>query len=128
VTLCVSKICLISVVALMMLSGACLAPSGAAGNKLTISSLQAEYPNVYPKAWSAIKCVTSDPDGQNVQFTWSTDGGAITGEGSTVTWQAPNEYGDYHVMVNARDDNGGKAEAVVTLSVIPRPYRSCCGR
>lgn len=124
----IGKICLVSLVAFIVLCSACLATTETKGNKLTISSLKADYTNVYPKGWSEIKCVTSDSDGENVQFTWSSDGGSITGEGPTVDWQAPNDYGDYHVMVTAKDNNGGKAEAVLSLSVVPRSYRSCCGR
>ena len=124
----VGKICLVLFITLIMLCSACLAAGDSKGNKpLVISSLKADYTNLYPKGWSEIKCVASESGGENVQFTWSTDGGAITGEGSTVDWQAPNEYGNYHVMVTAKDNNGDKAEAVLTLSVIPRPYRSCCG-
>lgn len=120
----VGKICLVLLITLTMLCSACLTAAGSKDNRLTISS---QYTDLYPKGWSEIKCVPSGAGGEDVQYTWSTDGGSITGEGSTVDWQAPNEYGDYHVMVTAKDNNGGKAEAVITLSVIPRPYRSCCG-
>jgi hypothetical protein len=124
----ISKICLALVVALITFSSACLAVSGSSSTKSTlISSLEAEYPRVYPKGMSEIKCVTSVPTGDIVQFTWSSDGGSVTGDGSTVLWQAPNEYGDFHVMVTAKDSNGDKAEAVLTLSVVPRPQKSCCG-
>ncbi|MCJ7515341.1 MAG: hypothetical protein MUO89_05170 [Dehalococcoidia bacterium] len=123
----VGKICLVLLVASIMLCSACLATTETKDNKLGISKLEAEYTNVYPKGWSEIKYLASGPGSENLQYTWSSDGGTITGEGSTVDWQAPNEYGDYHVMVTAKDNNGGKAEAVLTLSVIPRPYRSCCG-
>jgi hypothetical protein len=125
VTSHVSKI-LILLVTSIMLCSACLATTESKDNKLVVPRLEAEYTAVYPKGWSEIKYVDSSPESENLQYTWSTDGGAITGEGSTIDWQAPNEYGDFHVMVTAKDNNGGKAEAVLTLSVIPRPYRSCC--
>jgi len=117
------------VTALIMFSSACLVASESNnGNTLTISSLSADYMRTYPQAMSEIKCVTSAPEGDEIQFIWSSDGGKLTGEGSTVIWQAPNEYGDFHVMVTAKDNNGGTAEAVLTLSVIPRPHKYCCGR
>lgn len=124
------KVCLVLVAALIMLNSACLLSAEHKNdNTLVISSLSADYMRVYPKGMSEIKCVTSAPEGDTIQFTWSSDGGSITGEGPTVIWRSPNEYGDYHVMVTAKDNNGGKAEAVITLSVVvPPPRTSCCGR
>jgi hypothetical protein len=129
VKLNISKVGLGVVVALTMLFSACLVTPELEGNKPpVISSLEADYINVYPRGASEIRCVASDPEDDAVQLTWSSDGGSLTGDGSTVTWQAPSDYGDYHVMVIAKDANGGSAEAVLTLSVIPRPYKKCCGR
>jgi hypothetical protein len=129
VTSRIGIICLVLAMSLMTLSSACLATPATKGDKSpVISSLEANYTSLYPKGMSEIKCVTSAPVGDTVQFTWSSDGGNITGDGPVVTWQAPNDYGNYHVMVTAKDNNGGNAEAVVTLSVVPRPQKSCCGR
>lgn len=118
------------VVVMVVLCSACLVAPGSGGNKPpVISSLEAQYPSVYFKGNSEIKCVASDPEGDAVQLTWSSTGGSLIGEGSTVIWQAPDDYGDYHIMVIASDKNGGSAEAALTISVIPRPYgKSCCGR
>jgi len=116
-------------VMLAVMSNACLAPPQSAGNTSSvISSLEAEYMNVYPLGTSQIKCIVSDPDSSAVQLSWSCTGGNILGEGSTVTWQSPSDYGDYHIMVVAKDKNGISSKAVLTLSVVPRPYKSCCGR
>ena len=125
----ISKIGLGIVVAFTVLHGACLVAPGTEVNEpQLISSLEAQYMNVYPRGASEIKCVTSTPQGDAVQFRWSTSGGTLKGEGATVTWQAPNAYGDYYIMVVAEDSSGGSGEAVITISVIPRPYRGCCGR
>lgn len=125
----IGKIGLSIVMVLVMLCGACLVAAEPKGNKPpVISSLEAEYKSVYPKGASEIRCVASDPESDAVQFRWSSTGGSVTGEGTTVTWAAPSDYGDYHIMVIAKDGNGGSAEATLTVSVIPRPYRGCCGR
>jgi len=125
----ISKVGLGIVLAFIVLYGACLVAPGTEVNEpQLISSLEAQYMNVYPRGASEIKCVTSTPQGDAVQLRWSTSGGTLKGEGATVTWQAPNQYGDYHIMVVAEDSNGESAEAVITISVIPRPYRGCCGR
>lgn len=123
----VGKICLALLAASIMLFSACLVTTESQANKLGVSGLESEYANVYPKGWSEIKYIASEPNGENVQYTWSSDGGTIEGEGSTIDWRAPNDYGDYHVMVTAKDSNGGKTEAAITISVIPRPYGRCCG-
>lgn len=84
---------------------------------------------LYPKAASEIKCIASDTDGDEVDFKWSCTGGDLSGAGPVVTWRAPNSYGDYHVMVIAKDSNGGSTQAILTLSVVARPAsRGCCGR
>ncbi len=120
---------LVMLAALTMLGSACLVPPEPKGNKPpVISSLEAEYINVYPGGASEIRCIASDPEGDAVQFKWSSTGGSLMGEGPTVTWAAPNDYGDYHIMVIAKDGSGGSTEATLTVSVIPRPNRGCCGR
>ncbi|MBC8276418.1 MAG: hypothetical protein H8E40_15815 [Chloroflexi bacterium] len=125
----IGKIGLSIVMVLVMLCGACLVTAEPQGNKPpVISSLEAEYVNVYPRGASEIRCVASDPESDAVQFRWSSTGGTLTGDGATVTWAAPIDYGDYHIMVIAKDGNGGSAEATLTIGVIPRPYRGCCGQ
>lgn len=117
------------VLVMAVLCSACLVTAEPNGNKPpVISSLEAEYTNVYPRGASDIRCLVSDPEGDEVQFNWSSTGGTLTGEGATVTWESPNDYGDYHIMVIAKDGNGGSAEATLTISVIPRPSLGCCGR
>jgi len=127
-----SNICKVGlgvVVVTVVLCGSCLFTPEPKGNKPpVISSLEAEYTNVYPGGASDIRCVVSDPEGDAVQFKWSCDGGTLTGDGASITWELPNDYGDYHIMVIAEDGNEGSAEATLTISVIPRPHRSCCGR
>ncbi len=114
---------------LAMLCSACLVTAESKGDKSSlISSLEAQYTSVYPRGATEIKCVISAPESDAVQFKWSSTDGTLTGDGATVTWEAPSDYGDYHVMVVARDSNGESAEATLTISVVPRPYRGCCGR
>jgi len=125
----IGKIGLSIVMVLVLLCGACLVTAESKGNKPpVISSIEAEYVNVYPRGGSEVRCVASDPESDTLQFSWSSTGGTLTGEGATVTWVAPIDYGDYHIMVIAKDVSGGSAEATLTISVVPRPYRGCCGR
>jgi hypothetical protein len=125
----ISKVCFGLLAVFLILQSACLASATSGGNNsLVISKLEADYMSVYPRGASEITCVVTAPQGDTVQYKWSSDGGVLTGDGASVNWQAPNDYGDYHVMVTAKDNNGGSAESTLTLSVVPRPVRSCCGR
>ena len=110
-------------------SGCGSAPEPEGNQPPVISSLEAKYMNLDPRAASEIKCVALDLDGDDVDFKWSCTGGSLSGAGSVVTWTAPNSYGDYHVMVVVKDSNGGSTQAILTLSVVARPAsRGCCGR
>jgi len=111
-------------------SSACVSAPVPEGNQPpVISSLEAKYMAVDPRAASEITCAVSDLDGDEVDFKWSCTGGDLSGAGPVVTWRAPNSYGDYHVMVIVKDSSGGSAQATLTLSVVARPRPSgCCGR
>lgn len=112
-----------------VLDGGCLvAPEPQANKPSLISSLEAQYANVYPMGSTEIRCIASAPEGDEVQLKWSSTGGTFIGDGPTVTWRAPNDYGDYHIMVVAKDNDGSSAEATTTISVVARPYKGCCGR
>ena len=45
-----------------------------------------------------IECIASNTSGE-VFYEWSCDGGEISGEGSTITWTAPNPIGSVQVTV-----------------------------
>ncbi len=110
-------------------SGGCLpALSSAAGNQgPVISSIEADTPVIYPLGYSGIKCVASDPKGGALKYTWSSTDGKFSGEGAVVRWDAPADYGDYHLMVRVQDSSGNSTQATVTVSVVVRPPEACCG-
>ena len=126
----ISGVVLVMLAVLAALCSGCGSTPEPEGNQPpVISSLEAKYINVDPRAASEIRCLASDPDGDEVDFKWSCTGGSLSGAGPVVTWRAPNSYGDYHVMVIVEDTNGGSAQAILTLSVVARPgSRGCCGR
>ena len=91
-----------------------------------ISSLEAKYMNIDPLWNTEINCVASDPEGDKLSFKWSSTGGNFIGDGPTVTWAAPKEYGDYPITVIATDSNGNSTKATLTIGVVAR--KKCCGR
>ncbi len=74
-----------------------------------IESLTAEPRRVRKADTSAIKCVVYDPDGDELAYLWTATGGNISGTGATVTWIAPNSYGNYTIRVIVTDSMRGGA-------------------
>jgi len=83
-----------------------------------IESLTAEPLPVKEGKTTTIKCVVHDPDGDELSYSWSTARGSISGQGSTVTWTAPNSCGDYIVTVTVADGRGGEVSKELEINVI----------
>lgn len=94
-----------------------------------ISGIEASNMYVYPKGKSTINCVVTDPEGDDLLFKWSCSDGTFTGSGPEVTWKAPNQYGEFHIMVIAEDTSGNSDQATLTIEVITNESqkKSCCG-
>ena len=67
-----------------------------------------------------IQCTASHPDGFDLSYEWECDGGEISGEGSIITWTAPNRGVYVTVTVVVSDVAGNMATKSVGLDV-----RSC---
>jgi len=85
-----------------------------------IDSLTTEPQKVKKAMTSTIKCLASDPDGDELSYTWSANGGNISGEGSVVTWVAPNTFGTYTIIVTVTDGRGGETTKSIDIVV------TCC--
>ena len=68
-----------------------------------------------------IECVASDTDGElgELVYEWSCDGGEISGEGSLITWTAPNTDGDVTVTVQVFDDIDNWVKKSIAFEVVP---------
>jgi len=86
----------------------------------SITSLYAEDNLVVMGESTAITCVTADPDGDAIVYSWRTDGGELSGVGSTVTWFAPyaSQETEYQITVVADDSHGGADLREITLSAV----------
>lgn len=85
-----------------------------------VTSLQAEPDRVPPLGSCQIVCDATDPDGDKLSYNWSVSGGAITGEGATVSWVAPDSEVSYAylVEVTVTDGRGGEATDYANILVI----------
>jgi hypothetical protein len=64
-----------------------------------------------------IECIVSDTSGE-VSYNWSCDGGEISGEGSLITWTAPNTSTDVTVTVIVSDTAHNMASKNIILTVV----------
>ena len=83
-----------------------------------ISSVQSQKEWVDLSGNSEIECVASDPDGDELTYQWTATDGKISGQGSTVTWTAPNTPGTYAITVKVTDGRGGEATMQQTIDVM----------
>jgi len=65
----------------------------------------------------AIECIVSDASA-GVVYEWSCDGGEIYGEGSTITWTAPDESDYFPVTVIVSDVVNNSVSKSVVLRVV----------
>ncbi len=120
---------LIALAVLAVLNGACFPTTPPESNRPpVISSLIAKYPFLYPRGNSEIRCDVTDPDGDEVRLKWSCTGGRLIGVGPIITWEAPNSYGEYPIMVIAEDGKGGSTQNTLMFNVIVKPKKKCCGQ
>lgn len=106
---------LIILVVAILLIGSCVP----ANQPPVISSLTANNEEeINPAGSCQIECIASDPDEDELSYTWSAGGGNISGEGSIVTWMAPDEPGAYTIVVKVTDDRDGEATTQLTIDVV----------
>jgi hypothetical protein len=94
-----------------------------------ISGIEASTVYVYPKGKATLNCTVTDPEGDNILFKWSCSDGTFIGSGPVITWKAPNQYGEFHIMVIAEDTSGNSDQAMLTIGVVANENqkKSCCG-
>ncbi len=104
---------------------------GEASNSITISvrdnrppaitSVMADMGWVKPSNSCQLKCEAEDPDGDELSYEWSADGGDISGTGSVVTWTAPDAAGLCNITVAVIDGHGEEETRMLTVSVALNP-------
>jgi len=106
---------LIMAMAIMLLATSC---KMTANHPPLITSLRAEREAVAPSGSCQIECIASDEDGDKLSYEWSASDGKIKGDGSIITWGAPDFGGNYTITVKVLDGNGGIATDSITITVI----------
>ena len=105
---------LIILVIASLLIGSCVP----ANEPPVISSLTANEEWIAPAGICQVECIALDPDGDSLSYIWSASGGNISGEGSVVTWIAPDAPSAYTITVKVTDGRGGEATTPLTINVV----------
>lgn len=89
-----------------------------------VRSLYAGSATVLAGESTLITCIAEDPEGQQLTYSWSADGGQITGAGPSVTWFAPDppaQPTSYVIVVTVEDVHGARSTEQVRVNVdVPR--------
>jgi hypothetical protein len=65
-----------------------------------------------------VRCLATDPDGDQLSYLWSATGGSFAGSGPAVAWMAPEELGTYTIQTKVSDGRGGTASRKQTIVVM----------
>jgi len=97
-------------IAALLISGGCVA------NELPIISslVLTTEGEINPGGTGQLECIASDPDEDELSYTWSADGGTISGSGANVSWTAPEALGTYIINVEVSDGD----DIVISLLTI----------
>ena len=89
----------------------------APNNPPLMEPLTTDCPRVRKAGTATITCEASDPDGDELTYEWSAERGNISGEGATVSWVGPNEYGTFYITVTVTDGRGGEVSGEIDIIV-----------
>jgi predicted phosphodiesterase len=82
-----------------------------------VLSITAEPKQMLPGGVSKITLTATDPDGDELTYFYEVSGGTITGSGSVVSYQAPQETGTYTIMGWVYDGEFYSAKTSVNIDV-----------
>jgi len=85
-----------------------------------VDSLTSQWRQVKTAMPVPIDCAARDPDGDELSYSWSVDGGDITGDGAVGDWVTPEDYGTYTITVTVTDGRGGQDTKSLEIKV------ACC--
>jgi hypothetical protein len=87
-----------------------------------IDSLTCQWRQVKKAMSVPVECAARDPDGDELSYSWSVDGGDISGDGAVGDWSTPDDYGTYTITVTVTDGRGSRDTESLEIRV------ACCLR
>jgi len=82
-----------------------------------IIELSGEKRFVMPGNSVLLTCLATDPNGDPLSYTWTTNGGMIDGVGNQISWISPSIEGIYSINVKVEDDHGAFVTAEIRILV-----------
>ena len=94
-----------------------------------ISYLMATSDTIEAGHNTIITCYATDPDGDQLTYTWTKTEGTISGSGSIIAWIAPTNAGAYTITCSVSDGKGGEDSKSLSIQVLvlnqtPKPMVS----
>ena len=86
----------------------------------TIQSVTCTPSSVAAGGIVTVSVVATDPDDDPLTYSYTPNGGAISGTGSTVAWTVPNTAGAYSVSVTVSDGSLTSEPASGSVTVTPQ--------
>lgn len=87
-----------------------------------ITALSADPDTVKPGETTALTCDAMDKDGDTLAYSWTADGGTISGSGPKVTWTAPQTASNYTLTCEVSDgQQAAKETLILTVSQPNQP-------
>ena len=84
-----------------------------------IESLTGE-PNYTTKSGTTtVVCIATDPNEDDLEYTWECDYGTFTGSGSEVIWTAPDNTGVYTITCTVSDYSSRQDQKTVDIYITP---------
>jgi hypothetical protein len=71
-----------------------------------------------PQTDGDFTCVASDPDSDNLTYSWTADNGTIKGNGPSARWTSPSWMGKYNISVTVSDGKDGETKATQEVRVL----------
>ena len=107
------RLSLVALILCTMLGSSCVQSN----KSPVIDSLTAEPLVVNQYGSATVKCVASDPDGDELSYQWAATSGNISGQGATVIWTGPDKCGNHVITVTVVDSGGKEATEELTIRV-----------
>ena len=80
-----------------------------------IISLTATPRKLAPLSSGGIQAVILENNGDTLSFSWKSSGGSVTGDGPSITWNAPGTPGNYTIYCTVSDRDGACTDSIICL-------------
>lgn len=118
-------------IALVLSLGISCASSAPTAKPVTVGTLPGHSPVILDiigvREWEPAQngtLICGIEDTGNLKYSWSAEGGKITGESKQVSWTAPDAPGDYAISITVTNAEGQQATFRKSFKVTTNPYNN----